>query len=154
MRAMVVGDLEHQAERVPEARFEQIWDSFEDTVERESRLQEAAETPPMWWQRLLDWARPVRIPLAALAGAGALAFVIARSVGAPTGDEADHAEAQVAANTQDDVASEAPSKRDPDRSSKPAPCTPTLERPIRQPSDRPSLRATQPPRSVPAARAR
>lgn len=107
MRTMVVGDLEHQAERVPEARFEQLWDSFENTLERESRLQEAAEAPPKWWQRLREWARPVRIPLAAAAGVGVLAFVIARSVGAPS-DEAD-----VVANTQDEAASEpapAPSK--------------------------------------------
>ena len=100
MRTMVVGDLEHQAERVPEARFEQLWDSFESTLERESRLQEAAEAPPKWWQRLREWARPIRIPLAAAAGVGVLAFVIARSVGAPS-DEAD-----VVANTQDDAASD------------------------------------------------
>lgn len=102
MRTMVAGDLEHQAERVPEARFEQLWDSFEDTLERESRLQEAAEAPPKWWQRLREWARPVRMPLAAAAAVGALAFVIARSVGAPTDD----AEAELVANTQDDAASD------------------------------------------------
>jgi anti-sigma factor RsiW len=102
MRTMVAGDLDHQAERVPEARFEQLWDSFEDTLERESRLQEAAEAPPKWWQRLREWARPVRIPLAAAAAVGALAFVIARSVGAPT----DEAEAELVANTQDDAASD------------------------------------------------
>lgn len=100
MRTMVVGDLEHQAERVPEARFEQIWDSFEHTLERESRLQEAAEAPPKWWQRLRDWARPLRMPLAAAATVGVLAFVIARSVGAP------NKEAEVVANTQQDAASE------------------------------------------------
>lgn len=105
MRSMVVGDLEHQAERVPEARFEQLWDSFEDVVERESRLQEAAEAPPTWWQRLREWARPVRVPLAAVAAVGALAFVIARSVGAPSDGDADE---ELAANTQEDAASEAP----------------------------------------------
>jgi negative regulator of sigma E activity len=102
MRTMVAGDLEHQAERVPEARFEQLWDSFEDTLERESRLQEAAEAPPKWWQRLREWARPVRVPLAAAAAVGALAFVIARSVGAPS----DGSESEVVANTQDDAASD------------------------------------------------
>src|SRR5690606_30386771 len=84
MRSMVVGDLEHQAERVPEARFEQLWDSFEHTLERESRLQEAAEAPPPLWQRLAALVRPIRVPLAAVAAVGALAFVIARSVGAPS----------------------------------------------------------------------
>ena len=106
MRTMVVGDLEHQAERVPEARFEQLWDSFEHTLERESRLQEAAEAPPKWWQRLREWARPVRVPLAAVAAVGALAFVIARSVGAPS----DEAEAELVANTQEDEASDGQSE--------------------------------------------
>jgi anti-sigma factor RsiW len=105
MRTMVTGNLEAQAERVPEARFEQLWDSFEVTLERESRLQEAAEAPPKWWQRLREWARPVRIPLAAVAAVGALAFVIARSVGDPSED----GKVELAANTQDEQASEAPS---------------------------------------------
>jgi anti-sigma factor RsiW len=109
MRTMVVGDLEHQAERVPEARFEQLWDSFENTLERESRLQEAAEAPPKWWQRLREWARPVRVPLAAVATVGALAFVIARSVGAPSDD----ADAELVANTQEDQASEGQSEVKP-----------------------------------------
>lgn len=102
MRTIVAGDLEIQAERVPQARFEQIWDSFEDTLERESRLQEAAEAPPKWWQRLREWARPVRVPLAAVAAVGAIAFVIAQSVGAPT----DGSEAELAENTQEQQASE------------------------------------------------
>lgn len=103
MRTMVVGDLEHQAERVPEARFEQIWDAFEDTLVRESRLQEAAEDPPGLLQRLRDWLAPVRVPLTAVAAVGALAFIIARSVGAPSDDE----DPQVAENTQPEGASEA-----------------------------------------------
>jgi len=106
MRTIVAGNLEIQAERVPRARFEQIWDSFEDTLERESRLQEAAETPPKWWQRLREWVRPVRMPLAAVAAVGALAFVIARSVEAPSDD----ADAELAANTQEQQASEARSE--------------------------------------------
>lgn len=109
MRTMVVGDLEYQAERVPEARFEQLWDSFENTLERESRLQEAAEAPPKWWQRLREWVQPVRLPLAAAAAVGALAFVIARSVGAPTYDADTDADTEVVANTQDVAASEAES---------------------------------------------
>lgn len=104
MRTMVVGDLDYQADRVPEARFEQLWDSFEGTLERESRLQEAAEAPPSWWQRLHEWARPVRMPLAAVAAVGALAFVIARSVGAPSEGEGP----ELAENTHADQASEVP----------------------------------------------
>jgi hypothetical protein len=114
MRAMVVGDLEHQAERVPEARFEQIWDNFELALERESRLQEAAEEPPTVWQRLIAWAQPLRIPIAAVSAAGVLVFVFAQSAGAPS-DQDDEA---VASNTQD----EAPSEAEPNaRVSQPAP---------------------------------
>jgi anti-sigma factor RsiW len=110
MRTMVVGDLEHQADRVPEARFEQIWDSFEQTLERESRLQEAAEEPPSIWHRLIAWAQPLRIPIAAVAAAGVLVFVFARSAGAPSEDE----DPTLASNTQDDAASDAePSTRVP-----------------------------------------
>jgi anti-sigma factor RsiW len=111
MREMVVGDLEHQAERVPEARFEQIWDSFEQTLERESRLQEAAEEPPTVWQRLIAWASPLRIPIAAVSAAGVLVFVFAQSAGAPS-DQGDEGGEQVASNTQDEAASDAgPSTR-------------------------------------------
>jgi anti-sigma factor RsiW len=117
MREMVVGDLDQQADRVPEARFEQIWDSFEQTLERESRLQEAAEEPPKIWQRLLAWASPLRIPIAAVSAAGLLVFVFAQSAGAPSDrDEA------VASNTQDEAASDAgPSKQERERAQVAAP---------------------------------
>jgi negative regulator of sigma E activity len=119
MREMVVGDLEHQAERVPEARFEQIWDSFEQTLERESRLQEAAEEPPTVWQRLIAWARPLRMPIAAVSAAGVLVFVFARSAGAPS--EQDENDGTLASNTQDEAASDAePNTRAP----QPAPLHP------------------------------
>jgi anti-sigma factor RsiW len=113
MREMVVGDLEHQAERVPEARFEQIWDSFEQTLERESRLQEAAEEPPTVWQRLFAWARPLRMPIAAVSAAGVLVFVFARSAGAPS-EQDDQTDGTLASNTQDEAASDAePNTRAP-----------------------------------------
>lgn len=103
VRELVVGDLERQSERVPEARFEQIWDNFEQTLERESRLQEAAEQPPTVWERLFAWARPLRMPIAAVGAAGLLVFVFARSAGAPSEQE----DPTVVANTQAEPASEA-----------------------------------------------
>jgi anti-sigma factor RsiW len=110
MREMVVGDLEHQAERVSEARFEQIWDTFEQTLERESRLQEAAEEPPTIWQRLIAWAGPLRIPIAAVTAAGVLVLVFAKSAGAPSEQD----DETVASNTQDEAASDAePNTRAP-----------------------------------------
>ncbi|PRQ07454.1 hypothetical protein [Enhygromyxa salina] len=110
MRTMIVGALEHQAERVPEARFEQVWDNFEQALERESRLQEAAEAPPSLWQRLAEWVRPVRLPLAVVGAAGALVFVFARSAGAPNDGGAEAqvvAENSQASNTQAEPASDA-----------------------------------------------
>lgn len=109
MRTLVTGALEQQAERVPEARFEQIWDSFDRTVERESRLQEAADTPPSLWSRLLAWARPLRVPLATAAAASVLALVLAKSIGSPEGETTD----TVASNTPEDAASEQPADARP-----------------------------------------
>ncbi len=105
IRKMVVGDLEHQAERVPEARFEQIWDRFEASVERESRLQEAAEAPPPFWHRLLEWTRPLRMPIAAVGATGVLLLVVVRSVGSP--DEVDQVD-EIAANTPEAPTSDQP----------------------------------------------
>lgn len=110
MQTMVVGALDHHAERVPEARFEQLWDNFEQTLERESRLQEAAEAPPSLWQRLASWAWPLRAPIAAVAAAGVLVVVFARSAGDPAADTTQ----QVAANTPEGDASDAqPGADDP-----------------------------------------
>jgi anti-sigma factor RsiW len=131
MRTLVVGNLDHQAERVPEARFEQLWDSFEDTLGRESRLQEAAEAPPGLIQRVLDWIRPVRVPLAALAAVGALAFIVARSVGAPS----DSDEPTLAENTQASGASEATEASTPTESEAARPSKdPVIQAPSANPS--------------------
>lgn len=110
MRTIVSGALEQQAERVPEARFEQIWDAFDRTVERESRLQEAAEAPPSVWARLLAWARPLRVPIATVAAASVLAVVFAKSIGSPDEGEATDA---VASNTPQEAASEQPAEARP-----------------------------------------
>lgn len=107
MRSIVAGALEQHAERVPEARFEQIWDAFDRTVERESRLQDAADAPPRLWERLLHWARPLRVPLATLAAASILVVVFAKSIGSPDQDEATH---EVASNTPEEAASEQPAE--------------------------------------------
>lgn len=121
MRSMVVGDLDHQAERVPEARFEQLWDSFEQTLERESRLQEAAEEPPGFWSRLFEWARPMRIPLATAAAASCLlAFVFVKSAGQPSETDEGARVAAESSNTPRDPASDA-QPAPPNPSEAPAP---------------------------------
>lgn len=115
MQTMVVGSLEHQAERVPEARFEQLWDNFEQTLERESRLQEAAEAPPSLWQRLSSWARPLRIPITAVAAAGVLIVVFARSAGDPADSADEDTAAELASNTPAGDSSDAqPNAENPD----------------------------------------
>lgn len=129
MRTIVVGALERQAERVPEARFEQIWDNFERTLERESRLQEAAEDPPHWWQRLLAWARPLRVPLATVAAAGVLALVFARSIDTPDGGESQ------AENSVEQPASEQP----------PTEPQPSVSPPSLSPIDEPPSRGSEVP---------
>jgi hypothetical protein len=107
MRSIVAGALEQQAERVPEARFEQIWDAFDRTLERESRLQDAADAPPGLWERLLAWARPLRVPLATVAAASVLMVVFAKSIGSPEQGEPTN---EVASNTPEEAASEQPAE--------------------------------------------
>lgn len=137
MRTMVVGTLDHQAERVPEARFEQIWDRFEASLERETRLQEAAEAPPPWWQRLLAWMRPARLPIAAVATVAVVAFVFVRSAGAPEDELA-------AANTQGDAASVEPDSAvhaDPPQATlpQPTPVAPAPKLAAAEPAPAPSV---------------
>ncbi|EDM80783.1 hypothetical protein PPSIR1_12908 [Plesiocystis pacifica SIR-1] len=127
MREIVAGDLELQAERVPEARFEQIWDSFERSLERESRLQEAAEAPPNLWERLLEWARPLRVPLAVVGTAAVVALVFAKSIQAPEPDQGPDA---VASNTPEDAASDQPAA---DEASTPESEAPSLSTPSKAP---------------------
>ncbi|MFV8755954.1 anti-sigma factor family protein [Nannocystaceae bacterium ST9] len=123
MRSIVSGALDQQAERVPEARFEQIWDAFDRTLERESRLQEAAEAPPGLWERLLAWARPLRVPLATVAAASVLAVVFAKSIGSP--DEGESTD-EVASNTPEQVASEQPAEARPEANPSPSAKGPTI----------------------------
>lgn len=118
MRSIIAGALEQQAERVPEARFEQIWDAFDRTLERESRLQDAADAPPGLWERLLSWARPLRVPLATLAAASILVVVFAKSIGSPDQDEPTD---EVAANTPEETASEQPAEARPGTAASPEP---------------------------------
>lgn len=88
-RAVVAG-LEAEADRVPEARFEQIWDEIDRTLDRDLRLQKAPEPPPSLWARIGAALRPRFVPLAAAAGVAAVALVTWSSLGtapAPTNNE-------------------------------------------------------------------
>ncbi len=76
-RAMVTGGLSAQAESVHEARFEQIWEGFDRQVDRESRLQHAADSRLGIAGNLVKLLRSIRVPvLAAAAGAAAVVFFV------------------------------------------------------------------------------
>jgi negative regulator of sigma E activity len=119
MRELVVGGLDAEAKDVPEARFEQIWDEIDATLDRESRLQEAAGTRPSLWARVLPFFRPAALPVAAAAAAAAFVVIVVNQTGDPSG---------AGANTEQPIASEdsvgdqatAPNAETPD-SEQPAP---------------------------------
>jgi len=73
----VVASLDAEAERIPEARFEQIWDEIDRTLDRDARLQQAAETNVSLWSRVTAVLRPLWVPAAAAVGvAVAVAFLV------------------------------------------------------------------------------
>lgn len=87
MRELVVGGLEAEAKDVPDARFEQIWDEIDASIDRESRLQESAGTRPSVWARVLPFLRPAALPLAATAAAAAFVVVVVNASGDPSNSE-------------------------------------------------------------------
>jgi anti-sigma factor RsiW len=87
MRELVVGELEAEAKDVPEARFEQIWDEIDASIDRESRLQESAGTRPSLWARVLPFLRPAALPMAATAAAAAFVVLVVNASGDPSNSE-------------------------------------------------------------------
>lgn len=87
MRELVVGGLESEAKDVPQARFEQIWDEIDSTIDRDARLQESAGTRPSIWARIMPWLRPAALPMAATAAAAAFVVVVVNSTGDPSNTE-------------------------------------------------------------------
>lgn len=68
--------LEVEAQAVPAARFEQIWDEIDRAIERDARLQAEADRNASIWTRLWAALRPVRIPVLAATAAAAVTLVI------------------------------------------------------------------------------
>ena len=79
--AMVAG-LEAEAAAVPEARFEQIWDEIERTLDRDLRLQKAPDPAPSMWARFRGVFRPLAVPVAAGAAIAGLIAVFWSGQGA------------------------------------------------------------------------
>lgn len=73
--AMIAG-FEAEAAKVPEARFEQIWDEIERTLDRDLRLQKAPEPAPSLWARFRGVLRPLFIPAASAAAVAGLVAVL------------------------------------------------------------------------------
>jgi negative regulator of sigma E activity len=68
--------LESEAQAVPAARFEQIWDEIDRAIERDARLQAEANHNASIWTRLWGALRPLRVPALAAAAAAAVAIVV------------------------------------------------------------------------------
>lgn len=77
MRGAISSSLEEAAAEVPQARFEQVWDQIDREIDREARLQQAADSEPGVWERVGALFRGVRGPLLA-AGAAAVALIVIR----------------------------------------------------------------------------
>jgi hypothetical protein len=76
LRSTVSASLESEAAAVPAARFEQIWDEIDRSIERDTRLQEEAERNASIWTRLRAAFRPVRMPVLAAAAAVVVTVVV------------------------------------------------------------------------------
>lgn len=75
LQGAVVAGLQAEADKVPEARFEQIWDEIDRALDQDLRLQKAPSPPTSLWARLGAALRPRLVPLATVAGAAAVALV-------------------------------------------------------------------------------
>lgn len=75
MRDAVGASVAAEAARVPEARFEQIWDQIDRALDRETAAHQPAVASPSLWTRMLAVLRPAWAPVAAVAGVAAVALV-------------------------------------------------------------------------------
>jgi negative regulator of sigma E activity len=115
LRGTLRAALEAEAQAVPAARFEQIWDEIDRAIERDARLQAEADRHASIWTRLWAAVRPVRVPVLAAAAAAAVVAVVMIGSGSdvpnnPAGS-ASVAEAQPPATNEPIVAPPADSKR-------------------------------------------
>ncbi|MEM6290393.1 MAG: hypothetical protein AAGA54_03980 [Myxococcota bacterium] len=77
IQGLVSETLMAKAEAVPQARFEQMWDEIDRTLDREAKASTASGAQPAsFWSRMMEALRPVRWPLAGAAAAAAVALVV------------------------------------------------------------------------------
>ena len=99
MRQAIDASLAAEAARVPQARFEQIWDEIDRTLDRETAGHMPAVAAPSLWTRMLNVLRPAWAPVAAVAGVAAVLIVVVSS-GAVTPANTDEVAASKPAPTE------------------------------------------------------
>jgi anti-sigma factor RsiW len=72
LRGAVEAGLAAEAAKVPEARFEQIWDEIDRALDRETAAHPSSAPAPSLWTRMLNVLRPVWVPVAATAAVAAV----------------------------------------------------------------------------------
>ena len=82
LRGVVSAALMHKADEVPQARFEQLWDEIDRSLDQEeSRQRVAASEAPSFWSRLRGVLGPLRVPAMVAAAAVAVTVVVMRTGG-------------------------------------------------------------------------
>lgn len=79
LRGAVTAGFEAEAAKVPEARFEQIWDEIDRALDRETAAHPSTQPAPSLWSRMLGVLRPVWVPVAATAAVAAVVVGIVGS---------------------------------------------------------------------------
>ena len=88
MRQSIDASLTAEAAKVPQARFEQIWDEIDRTLDRETAAHMPAVAAPSLWTRMLNVLRPAWVPVAGVAGVAAVLIVVVSSGAVTTADTA------------------------------------------------------------------
>lgn len=84
MRDALGASLNAEAARVPEARFEQIWDEIDRALDRDTSAHQPAAPSPSLWARALGMLRPVWVPVVATAGVAAVLLAVVNGGAVPT----------------------------------------------------------------------
>lgn len=84
MRDALGASLNAEAARVPEARFEQIWDEIDRALDRDTAAHQPATPSPSLWARAIGLLRPVWVPVAATAGVAAVLLAVVKGGAVPT----------------------------------------------------------------------
>jgi anti-sigma factor RsiW len=87
LRGAVEASLSAEAAKVPEARFEQIWDEIDRALDRETAVLPPAVAAPSLWSRIVAVVRPVWAPVAATAVVAGVAVAVVSGGGVTPAEE-------------------------------------------------------------------